>query len=360
MEKNKKQKTAVICLSRVNGGMELASVKLARLLSQDVEVEFIGRDNSYILGRKEHFDGYNIKLHTVEFPFNFSIQLIFKVRKILKENNIKNIIYLGASEMKSLYFSTLGLDINFIIRQGSKKTTPKKDFFHKLFYSSTKHFVGNCEYIKQNIIKILPIPKNATVTRIYSSLKLEENIDFKQTNGHIDLIHVGRINKGKGQFEAIKVCEVLKEKNIPFTLRLLGNVQDSSYLESMKKYLKNSYLKENVEFIDYTPNVRDYLQKSDIFIFPSLGEGMSNAIIESLGFGLIPIIYDDTSSSEFKDLGFHIHLTKENNIENLKEALLKVVNNFEKEKKKAKDNHEKALEIFNPQREKKEYLELLV
>ena len=28
MEKNKKQKTAVICLSRVNGGMELASVKL--------------------------------------------------------------------------------------------------------------------------------------------------------------------------------------------------------------------------------------------------------------------------------------------------------------------------------------------
>ncbi len=61
MEKNKKQKTAVICLSRVNGGMELASVKLARLLSKDIEVEFIGRDNSYILGRKEHFDGYDIK-----------------------------------------------------------------------------------------------------------------------------------------------------------------------------------------------------------------------------------------------------------------------------------------------------------
>ena len=50
-----KQKTAIICLSRVNGGMELASVKLARLLSQDLEAEFTARDNSYIVNRKEHF-----------------------------------------------------------------------------------------------------------------------------------------------------------------------------------------------------------------------------------------------------------------------------------------------------------------
>ena len=50
----------------------------------------------------------------------------------------------------------------------------------------------------------------------------------------------------------------------------------------MKNYLTNSSLKDNVEFVGYTSNVKEYLQKSDIFIFPSLGEGMSNAIIESL------------------------------------------------------------------------------
>lgn len=94
-----KQKTAIICLSRVNGGMELASVKLARLLSQDLEVEFIARDNSYIVNRKEHFENYNVKVHIVEFLSNFSFKLIFKIRKILKENNIKNVIFLGASEV---------------------------------------------------------------------------------------------------------------------------------------------------------------------------------------------------------------------------------------------------------------------
>ncbi|MFY4808631.1 glycosyltransferase [Aliarcobacter butzleri] len=355
-----KQKTAIICLSRVNGGMELASVKLARLLSQDVEVEFIARDNSYIANRKEHFENYDINLHIVKFSSNFSFKLIFDVREILKNSNIKNIIFLGASEMKSLYFATLRLDINFIIRQGSKKTTSKKDIFHKLFYSNVNYFVGNCEYMKKNIIEILPIPQKASVKRIYSSLKLEENIDFKPLNNHVDLVHVGRVHKGKGQFEAIKACEILEENNISFAIKFLGDIQDKDYLETMKNYLTNSSLKDNVEFVGYTSNVKEYLQKSDIFIFPSLGEGMSNAIIESLGFGLIPIIYDDTSSSEFKDLGFHIHLTKENNIKNLQEILLNVVNNFEEEKAKAKDNHQKALNIFAPQREKIEYLELLI
>ncbi|MCG3681798.1 glycosyltransferase [Aliarcobacter butzleri] len=355
-----KQKTAIICLSRVNGGMELASVKLARLLSQDVEVEFIARDNSYIANRKEHFENYDINLYIVNFSSNFSFKLIFNVRKILKNSNIKNVIFLGASEMKSLYFATLGLDINFIIRQGSKKTTSKKDIFHKLFYSNVNYFVGNCEYMKKNIIEILPIPEKASVKRIYSSLKLEENIDFKPLNNHVDLVHVGRVHKGKGQFEAIKACEILKNNNTNFTIKFLGDIQDKDYLETMKNYLKNSSLKDNVEFVGYTSNVKEYLQKSDIFIFPSLGEGMSNAIIESLGFGLIPIIYDDTSSSEFKDLGFHIHLTKENNIKNLQEILLNVVNNFKEEKDKAKENHQKALNIFAPQREKIEYLNLLI
>ncbi|MGJ0353632.1 glycosyltransferase [Aliarcobacter cryaerophilus] len=355
-----KQKTAIICLSRVNGGMELASVKLARLLSQDLEVEFIARDNSYIVNRKEHFENYNVKVHIVEFLSNFSFKLIFKIRKILKENNIKNVIFLGASEMKSIYFATLGLDINFIIRQGSKKTTSKKDFFHKLLYSNVNYFVGNCEYMKNNIIDILPIPKKADVRRIYSSVKLEKNVDFKEYNKIIDLISVGRINPGKGQLEAIKACEILFENNIDFNIKFLGDIQDKDYYKQIENYMHNLPYKNKIEFVGYTSNIKDYLQKSDIFIFPSLGEGMSNAIIESFGFGLIPIIYDDTSSPEFKSLGFHIHLTKENIIENLKKILLEVALDIENEKIEAMRNHTKALEVFALEREKKEYMELLI
>ena len=352
-------KTAIICLSRVNGGMELASVKLARILSNDINIEFIARDKSYILDKKEHFENYNIKIHEVNFSSNLSFSLIFQIRKILINSKIRNIIFLGASEMKSLYFATLGLDINFIIRQGSKKTTSKKDFFHKLFYSNVNYFIGNCEYMRQNIIDILPIPKKAKVKRIYSSLKLERNINFKPLDKKIDLVHVGRIHPGKGQKNAIEACQILYENNFDFKMTFLGDFQNKLYYDKIQKDLEKLAYKDKIEFVGYTSKVKEYLQKSDIFIFPSLGEGMSNAIIESLGFGLIPIIYNDTSSPEFKDLGFHIHLTKENDIKDLKEILLDVAKNFKEEKEKALFNHEKALEIFAPKREKNEYLELL-
>ncbi len=355
-----KSKTAIICLSRVNGGMELASVKLARLLSEDIDIEFIARDKSYILNRKEHFENYKIKVHKVNFSSNLSLSLIFQIRKILIDNNIKNIIFLGASEIKSLYFATLGLDINFIIRQGSKKTTSKKDIFHKLFYSNVKHFVGNCEYMKQNIIDILPIPKNGKVQRVYSSLKLEKDIEFKPINKIINLVHVGRINPGKGQKKVIEACAVLFENNFDFKVTFLGDIQDEKYYKDIKEKLKTLKYRDKIKFVGYTNDIKKYLQKSDIFIFPSLGEGMSNAIIESLGFGLIPIIYNDTSSPEFKDLGFHIHLTKKNNIKNLKKILLDVAKNLKEEKEKAISNHKKALEIFSPKREKKNYLKLLL
>ena len=354
-----KQKTAVICLSKVNGGMELASVKLARLLSTKVETHFIAQSESFILNKKEHFQDYNIKVHDVSFSSNLSLTLIKSVRELLINNNIKNVIFLGASEMKSLYFAALGLDINFIIRQGSKKTTSKKDIFHKLFYSGVDHFVGNCEYMKQNIIDILPIPNRATVSRIYSSLKLDNNVTYKKYDGIIQLVQVGRIHPGKGQFEAIKACEILYRNGYDFKLKFLGDIQDKNYFEKINKYLDNIEYKEKIQFVGYTSEVKKHLQESDIFIFPSLGEGMSNAIIESLGFGLIPIIYNDTSSPEFKELGFHIHLTHENNIKNLSEIVLDVALNIREEKQKAIVNHDKALKVFDLQREQKEYLELL-
>ncbi len=356
-----KSKTAVICLSKVNGGMELASVKLARLLSSDINVEFIAKKNSFIVNKKEeHFGQYNINLNVIDFSSNLSLRLIKSIRNILINKSIKNIIFLGASEMKSLFFAAYGLDINFIIRQGSKKTTSKKDIFHKLFYRDVNSFVGNCEYIKQNIIDILPIPAHAKVTRIYSSLRLEKNIDFKVQNNTIDLIHMGRVHPFKGQLESIKACEILHKNNIDFSLKFLGDIQDKEYHKNILEYLNDSPFKEKIEFVGYTSKIKEYLQKSDVFIFPSLGEGMSNAIIESLGYGLIPIIYNDTSSPEFKDLGFHIHLTKQNRVNDLQSILLNVFKNFKEEKLKAISNHDKALEIFALNREKEEYLELLI
>jgi len=62
-----KQNTAVICLSPINGGMELASIKIAKLLSEDVNTSFIAKTGSYISTQKFFFDDSKINLYTVDF-----------------------------------------------------------------------------------------------------------------------------------------------------------------------------------------------------------------------------------------------------------------------------------------------------
>lgn len=355
-----KQTTAIVCLSKVNGGMELAAVKLARLLSQDTSVHFIARGDSFIDKEKgSHFNNYNIKLHTINFSSSFGYSLIINTRKILKENKIKNIVFLGASEMKSLYFSCLGLDINFIIRQGSKKSTPKKDWFHTLIYKDVSTFVGNCEYIKNNIKEIIPLAEKTKLTRIYSSLQLKNLSREEKSTDKLELISVGRINPVKGQLESIKACEALHDQNIDFRLQLLGDIQDKNYYEEIMRFLDTCPYKSNIEIVGYTSDVPSYLIKADILLFPTQGEGMSNAVIESLGYGLIPIIYDNSSSPEFVDLGFFLHLVEDGNHEVFKNSLLKCAQNFKEESKHIINNMHLAREVFSPLREKTEYLELL-
>jgi glycosyltransferase involved in cell wall biosynthesis len=355
-----KQPTAVICLSRVNGGMELAAVKLARLLSKKMPVHFIARESGFIeRHRKEHFEGHDIILHTIGFSSNFGWSLINKSRNIFKKEGIKNVIFLGASEMKSLYFACLGLDINFVIRQGSKKSTPKKDRFHTLVYSDVDTFVGNCDFIVENIKEIIPLNKKTELKRIYASLALRDIERTPRETKRLELISVGRINPVKGQLHSVKACGKLHDAGINFRLRLLGDRQDEAYYNEITVFLGTCPYKEKIEFTGYTPDVPSYLAASDIFLFPTQGEGMSNAVIEALGYGLVPIIYDNSSSPEFISLGFHLHLVEDGNLEAFSEALLKTAKNFAEEKSEIKKNMELAREVFAPSREQREYLALL-
>lgn len=355
-----KQATVIICLSKVNGGMELAAVKLARLLSRDVPTYFLARSGGFIASEKERlFSGYDVHFNEIGFSSNLGFALIFKSRRFLIENGIKNIIFLGASEMKSLYFATLGLDLKFIIRQGSRKSTPKKDWFHRLIYSNVNSFVGNCEFIKHNIKEIIPLAPQTQLTRIYASLQLQDRERPPKTTPRLELISVGRIHPVKGQLQSIQALSRLDNEGIDFRLRILGDAQDTDYYQQILSYVETLPYKEKIVFEGYTHDVASYLLTSDILLFPTMGEGMSNAVIEGLGYGTIPIIYNNTSSPEFKELGFHLHLVEDGNNEAFEETLLECAKNFSNEQHFIKRNMELARSVFSSYREKNDYLALL-
>lgn len=348
--------TAIICLSPYSGGMEIDSIKLAKKLSSYTNITLIAKANHFIANQKDEYVGLNnIELEMIDFSTNLSFSIIFGIRKIIRAKNIKNVIFFGASELKSLYFAFLGFDINLIVRHGTTKSRPKKDWFHRLIYSKVNYHVSICKHLQKNVEFIIPFGKDSKSVLIYPSLEIK---DIKKVEHEkLALVHVGRVARGKGQSDAMLACEVLVKNNIDFVFYIVGGFDEKYQDEFMRLYNSLEY-KDKIELVGFTNEVNSYLAKSDIFLFPSYGEGLSNAFLEALNANLYCIAYANTSFPELKELGFEFALANNQDLNDLENVLLKSVHNLNNENiLKNKDYIDK---LFSTQREVDEYLSCLI
>ena len=322
---------AVICLSPYQGGMEIDSIKLALMLSQLTDVTLIAKKNTFIASEfLQYPDNNGVSLETISFNSSLSPSIIFSVRKIINEKGIKNILFLGASELKSLYFSFLGLDINLIIRHGTTKSSPKKDWFHRLIYSKVNYHITICEHLARNVKYIIPFGKETQLKVIYPSLNITpgQPIDFDaKPHQPLQLLHVGRIAEGKGQKAAIEACKILYDNNIDFVFTLVGGFHEP-YKKGFLDFLDGLEYREHIHLAGHSNNIEKFYFDSDIFLFPSDGEGLSNAFIEALAYGLSCISYDNTSFPELQQLGFNFTIVKDQQTDQLQNVLLQSVKKF--------------------------------
>jgi len=354
-----RKNVAVMCFSGGRGGMEHDAIKIAHLLNEDCNVILFCKKNSFIHQQL-------VKQSTIDFiDINFSSRtfspsMLFAVRSNIKKHDIKNVIFFGASELKTLYFSFLGFDLNVIVRHGTTKSSPKKDLLHRIIYSCVDTHVALSKHLLKNIKMIVPHHAGVEYEYIPQSFKfLEVHADRDNAHG-LKMVHVGRVTGGKGQLDAVVACKILHDNDIDFSLDLLGAIDDKSYYHEIKKILDASAYSESISFKGHVENVSEYLANSDLLLFPSYGEGMPNALIEALHYGVVCITYDNTVFPEFLDMGFDLHLVESGNILQLSKVLLETSLHIDDEKANAKNNSALALAIFSPDVELESWKRLIV
>ncbi|EDZ62833.1 glycosyl transferase, group 1 [Sulfurimonas gotlandica GD1] len=334
--------------------MELDAISFSKKLAPHMETVLIVKENSFMHDKLEN--DQIITYETINFSRSFSLSIISTTKKIIKKYGIKNVVFFGASELKSLYFAFLGLDINLIIRHSTTKSTPKKDWFHKLIYSNVNYHISTSKHLERNVEYIIPFGKNSKSQMIYSSFSFNEPKHIEHDG--INIVHTGRIADAKGQTDAILACKILIDNKIDFKLFIVGGYDDE-YKEKFLKFYKNIDYKDNIEFVGFTDNVAQYLKKADIFMFPSYGEGLSLSFREALANNLICLTYDNTSFPELQDLGLKFHLCKDRDIEDLSKILLSVCKNIDEEKQATISNNNIIQTVFSEEKEIAQYLEIL-
>ena len=345
---------AVMCFSSGTGGMERSAVRLAGFLASLTDVVLVCKRGSFTetLCTSERA-GY--KCETVKFASRtFSPAMLVRVRAIMARHDIGNVIFFGASELKTLHFAFLGYEPNLVVWHGTTKSRPKHDFIHRLVYSHVNCHVAISRHLENNVKKIVPPTQNVEFRVVYPSFRIETGgnaLERDVHSGPLRLVHIGRVAAGKGQIDAVHACSSLHAAGIDFQLDLVGAVGDDAYSRELKALVGASECMQHINLAGFVEDPRVFLEQADIFLFPSFGEGMPNAFIEALHYGVPCLAYANTVFPEFINMGFHVVLAADRDQSDLANKLLGMAEQIEDEKRASGANAKLAREYFNVERE---------
>ena len=111
---------------------------------------------------------------------------------------------------------------------------------------------------------------------------------------HFVLGHIGRFNAQKNHKYLIDIFAEYAKKNPNARLCLCG---DGELMQSVKDYATKKSVMDRITFTGNIPNVNEYYQAFDMFVMPSLYEGLPVSGIEAQVSGL-PCVFADTITRE--------------------------------------------------------------
>ncbi len=123
--------------------------------------------------------------------------------------------------------------------------------------------------------------------------EIDTALPLKASFSRLEVLFCGRLSKEKSLDTLIKALVLLAHDGVSSRLRLVGGDHggraDSEHLRSLCAQLPDDV---EVEFSGHQENVRPFYLSSDVFVLPSLSEGMSNSLLEAMAYGLVCIVSD--------------------------------------------------------------------
>ena len=161
-------------------------------------------------------------------------------------------------------------------------------FLSKSIWKNSSHIVANSNSLKETCNEFSPnnkieIISNGVDTELFYPAK------NKKSNSEIQLLFISRLMPQKGIDTLIKACDVLNKRGVTnYKLTIVGE----GHLKNLMFSLIEKYnLREKINHLGWKDleELPDIYRAADIFILPSVMEGMSSVVLQAMASGL-PIV----------------------------------------------------------------------
>ena len=111
---------------------------------------------------------------------------------------------------------------------------------------------------------------------------------YKDTSTPLTLGYLGRITQTKGMDYLLQACCRLKERHVPYCLKIAGaEEQEGQYLPQFSNLLGNQFVYAGIVSGE---DKNAFLKSLDVLAMPTFFEGLPMSLLECMSYGVVPVI----------------------------------------------------------------------
>lgn len=163
----------------------------------------------------------------------------------------------------------------------------RKSPLRDLAYARANALVAVSRAIARQIDSTYPGKRCAVVADAHANFAIGHQVAEELRNRYAGKTVVGNIgaldHSCKGQGTIIEAARIARDRHPELHFVLLGDGCDA------EKFRAAAVDLDNIEFTGFVNEVDDWLSVFDVFVFPSLHEGLGSTLLDAMSFGL-PIV----------------------------------------------------------------------
>ncbi len=340
------------------GGAETLALDVCRSAKRfGVDITFVATGGGEL---EEDFKNSGVEFIRLQRDLPFDLNLIWKIRKIIKERDIKIVQGYQPVEALHLYFATVGMKDVYVIQSHQGYIEGKKNVLTAKYLSPFLDANISCSrglfpWIREEIgldtsKNFYLIHNGIDKDRLSpSGHSLKTELGFSEESILLGMVANFRPDETKDQMTVCRALPtVLKEfdnANFVFVGRVTEGGEEN--FDDCINFCDQNGIGEKVFFLGGRDDVPDVLNSLDLFVFSSLKEGLPLAVVEAM-FAEIPLVVSDIPPLlEATNNGKCAEVFKIKDANELSEKILKLLENKDLRENLAEEAFEYAQQNFS-------------